>query len=304
VNLRRKNPPDSLYLLLDTLCNAFGGIILLAVLVVLLTSKEKSQSTTSGDAQEMQRRLSVAQTNLQQSLDLAVTLEAKANGGQWKQQLTLLASRKALEEAIQQARETTEASSRELESASSADPTDRLKFLNAAQATAETRKLEAQNQLTASQENIKRLEQKLSNTRVQVTAKVDELQRPLRLPREHFAGRQVVYVVVRYGRIYPCRHQDMSRDETAIHWTVEPEKEIADPIPGKGLDLKAAELYFAGLHKDEIYTVFCVFDDSFSTFIQAKQSVIAMGIAYGWVPFRTADGPVTFSTYGYTPGAQ
>ena len=40
MNLRRKTPPDSLYLLLDTLCNAFGGIILLAVLVVLLTTKE------------------------------------------------------------------------------------------------------------------------------------------------------------------------------------------------------------------------------------------------------------------------
>jgi hypothetical protein len=44
MNLRRKKPADSLYMLLDTMCNAFGGIILLAVLVVLLTSNEKSQS--------------------------------------------------------------------------------------------------------------------------------------------------------------------------------------------------------------------------------------------------------------------
>ena len=58
MNLRRKTPPDSLYLLLDTLCNAFGGIILLAVLVVLLTSKEKTQSSKAADSQEMlQRRL-------------------------------------------------------------------------------------------------------------------------------------------------------------------------------------------------------------------------------------------------------
>lgn len=80
MNLRRKTPPDSLYLLLDTLCNAFGGIILLAVLVVLLTSKEKSQSATASDSQEMlQRRLALSQTNLQQSLQLAASLNAKAS---------------------------------------------------------------------------------------------------------------------------------------------------------------------------------------------------------------------------------
>src|ERR1700677_1269637 len=75
MNLRRKTPPDSLYLLLDTLCNAFGGIILLAVLVVLLTSKERTQSGTSSDSQEMlQRRLALAETNLQLSLQLASSL--------------------------------------------------------------------------------------------------------------------------------------------------------------------------------------------------------------------------------------
>src|SRR5579863_9001463 len=84
MNLRRKQPSDSLYLLLDTLCNAFGGIILLAVLVVLLTSKEKSQSATSSDSQEMlQRRLALSQTNLQQSLQLAASLNAKANDPRW-----------------------------------------------------------------------------------------------------------------------------------------------------------------------------------------------------------------------------
>src|SRR5579871_6882881 len=67
MNLRRRKPHDSLYMLLDTMCNAFGGIILLAVLVVLLTSREKSQSATKGDSLErLQRRVALAQTNLQQ----------------------------------------------------------------------------------------------------------------------------------------------------------------------------------------------------------------------------------------------
>ena len=55
MNLRRKRPPDSLYMLLDTMCNAFGGIILLAVLVTLLTSNERqiraaASTDSSGNA--------------------------------------------------------------------------------------------------------------------------------------------------------------------------------------------------------------------------------------------------------------
>jgi hypothetical protein len=33
MNLRQRKPQDSLDMLLDTMCNTFGGIILLAVLV-------------------------------------------------------------------------------------------------------------------------------------------------------------------------------------------------------------------------------------------------------------------------------
>jgi len=195
MNLRRKTPPDSLYLLLDTLCNAFGGIILLAVLVVLLTSKEKSQPEASSDSQEMlQRRLALAQTNLQQSLQLAASLKAKAGDERWKQQLSLLSTRKDLQEAIQQTRDTVARNSKELDSASAADPAERLKFLNAVLTTAQVHKLEVKNSLAAIEENINRLKQRLSDMERQVTAKLNDLQRPLRLPKEHETGKRVVWL--------------------------------------------------------------------------------------------------------------
>ena len=237
MNLRRKTPPDSLYLLLDTLCNAFGGIILLAVLVVLLTSKEKSQSTSSSDSQEMlQRRLALAETNLQQSLQLAASLQSKAGDERWKQQLTLVATRKELQEAIQQARETVARNNKELDSASAADPAERLRFLNAELATAQAHELEVKNSLAAAEENIKRLKQRLIDMEAQVAAKLDELQKLLRLPKEHETGKRVVWLIARYGRIYPCRNADLSRNETDINWTTGLENEIAEPIPGRGID--------------------------------------------------------------------
>jgi len=311
MNLRRKTPQDSLYLLLDTLCNAFGGIILLAVLVVLLTSKEKSQSsTTASDSQEMlQRRLAIAQTNLQQSLQLAASLNAKANDEHWKQQVSLLSTRKGLQDAIQQARDTVVQNGKELDAANAADPAERLKFLNSELATAQEHKLEAQNSLAATEENIKRLKQRLSDMEQQVTAKINELQRPLRLPKEHDTGKQVVWIIVRYGHIYPVRNADLSRNETDINWTTELDSEIAEPIRGRGIDpvLNPGVLsnYFDQQSRDEIYFAFNVFEDSFPAFIQAKQIAIRKGLSYGLDFQRIADGPLRFTHgHGYTPKPQ
>jgi len=171
MNLRRKTPPDSLYLLLDTLCNAFGGIILLAVLVVLLTSKEKTQSSKAADSQEMlQRRLAIAQTDLQKSQQLAASLKAKANDERFKQQVGLLSTRKDLQDAIQQTRDTDAQNSKDIDTANAVDPSERLKFLNAQLAAAQAHKLEAKNSLAAAEENTNRLKQRLADMERQVTA--------------------------------------------------------------------------------------------------------------------------------------
>jgi hypothetical protein len=253
-------------------------IILLAVLVVLLTSKEKSQSATASDSQEMlQRRLALAETNLQQSLQLAASLNTKANDARWKQQMTLLSTRKELQDSIQQIHDTVLQSSQELDAANAADPAERLKFLNAELATAQTRKLEVQNSLAAAEENINRLKQRVADMGKQVTAKLDELQ---------------------------CRNSDLSRNETDINWTSTLDNEIAEPIQGKGLDPNAVASYFSGLSSDEVYVVFCVYEDSFPAFIRAKQSTVASGVAYGWEPFRDQDGPVSFGENGHIPKAQ
>jgi len=310
MNLRRKRPPDSLYMLLDTMCNAFGGIILLAVLVTLLTSTEKqSRAATSTDSQEMlQRRFALAKTNLQQSLQLLASLQSKANGEQWKKQVELLAARKELQDAIQRARNTNALNTRELESANAADPAERLKFLNTQLTAAQARQLELQNSLTAAEENNKRLTQRLEGLNHEVAAKFDESVRALRLPKEHQTGKHVMYIIVQYGAVYPCRNPDLSRNETSINWTSHLGGETANPIRGKGVDLarspRELETYFDNQTKDSVYMAFCVFADSFPTFLKAKQMAVGSGLSYGWEPFGTEDGPVSFGQNGHTPNPQ
>ena len=309
MNLRRKTPPDSLYLLLDTLCNAFGGIILLAVLVVLLTSKEKQQTSTTGDSQELaQRKLVIAQSDLQKAQQLAATLQAKAGDESLKERVALLATRNDLQAAIQQSREAAAQNAKDLDAANAVDPEERVKFLNAQLAAAKTRTLEAKNSLAATAEHNAHLKQRLEELQREATAKIEELQRPLHLPKEHETGKRVIYIIARYGHIYLCRNFDLSRNETDIHWTISRTEETAEPNPGLGIDPagNTAGLinFFKNMSDDSVYVAFCVYEDSFPAFIRTKQLASASGLAYGWEPFEISDGPVTFSSVGHTPKPQ
>jgi hypothetical protein len=306
MNLRRRKPHDSLYMLLDTMCNAFGGIILLAVLVVLLTSKEKIQSTTAADSTEMlQRRIALAETNLQQSLQLAASLDAQAHDDRWKTQVSLLATRQQLEDEIKLIRDLAAQNAKQLDANAGSDPAERLKALNARIAEEEVKKLEAQNKIAASREEQQRVAARLAALEKQMAEVAKQSQRELRLPREHDTDRQVVYIIVLFGRVYPCRNADMTRNETDIKWTDKTGVEYADPLKTKGLDpaANAAQLraYFTAQARNSVYVVFIASQDSFPAFIRAKQLAIESGLPYGWVPWRAGlDGPLSFSNGGGT----
>jgi hypothetical protein len=183
-----------------------------------------------------------------------------------------------------------------------------MKFLNAQLASAQMKKLEVKNSLAAADENIKRLKQRLSDLERQVAAKTDELQRTLRLPKEHETGKRVIYIIARYGHIYPCRNYDLSRNETDIYWTTTLVGETAEPVQGKGIDPQmsgpALKSYFGSISDSSVYVAFCVFEDSFPAFIRAKQLANDCGLAYGWEPFLFSEGPVAFSSIGHTPKPQ
>jgi hypothetical protein len=220
----------------------------------------------------------------------------------------LLSVRKSLQDAIQQTRDTVAQNSKDLDTASAVDPSDRLTFLNAQFAGAETRKLEAKNSLAAADENTARLKQRLADLERQVTAKLDELQRPLRLPKEHETGKQVIYIIARYGHIYLCRNFDLSRNETDIDWTTTLTGETATPRQGQGIDPSASSAgltnFFKSMSDNSVYVAFCVYEDSFPAFIRAKQVASDCGLAYGWEPFLISEGSVSFSVIGHTPKPQ
>ena len=307
MNLRRRKPHDSLYMLLDTMCNAFGGIILLAVLVVLLTSKEKIQSATSADSTSMlQRRVALAQTNLQQSLQLAASLQTQAGDDRWKAQVPLLATRQQLEGEIKQIRELAAQNAQQLDANAGSDFTGRLKQLNTQIAQGDVKKLTMQNSIEAAKDERKTMTARLRAAERQMDEIVKFSQRELRLPKEHDTERQVVYAIVIFGRVYVCRNADMTRNEIDIHWTDKMGVEYADPRKNKGWDpiTNESELraYFTAQAHNSVYVDFVATVDSFPAFIRAKQLAVESNLPYGWIPWRVGvDGDLSFSAMGTTP---
>jgi hypothetical protein len=310
MNLRHKKPHDSLYMLLDTMCNAFGGIILLAVLVVLLTSKEKIQRATNTDSTAaLQRRLELAQTNLQKSLQLSASLHITANDDRWKAQVPLLATRQQLEEDIKRLRELAAQNAREIDANAGADPTERLKVVDAQLADEEKKKLAAQNKLDAAKEEKKRMEARLVGLEKQMDEAMKLSQRELRLPREHDTDRQIAYAIVIYRKLYFCRNADMTRNNSDIVWTDKLGAEYAAPIKGRGLDVvrNAAEIraYFTAQAHNSVYVTFIALEDSFAECIRAKQLAGECGLPYAWLPWKNGQiAALSFAPTGYVPRPQ
>ncbi len=311
MSLRHQRPSDSLDMLLDTMCNTFGGIIMLAVLVTLLSSTERQSSnpTPPIDTQEMlRRRIAIAEENLRKAVELRTTWQAKVENERWKEQVELLATRQQLQEEIKAIQEAAEQGAKELDSSASSDPAERLKALNAQLMEAQLRKNSAQNSLAASKDNVERLNMRIAAMEKQAKDLVDNSQRQLRLPKEHETGKRVIYVIVRYGRIYPCRDSDLDRNETDIEWTLNRSDQIAEPIKGKGFDpsgnVTGLSKYFRDLSQNSAYVAFLVFEDSFPEFLRTKQIAIASGLTYGWQPWKLSRGAVTFVEDGYTPKPQ
>src|SRR5687767_9075560 len=95
---RRQQQPDSLELLLDTMCNTFGGIILIALLIALLSRDASSETAAAQRGENLRRELQSIeqQTNeaeqLRQRLQtsdptIAATLELLTQRDQLRQRI-------------------------------------------------------------------------------------------------------------------------------------------------------------------------------------------------------------------------
>ena len=300
---------DSLELLLDTMCNTFGGIILIALLIALLARDVKvtqEEDAMALKTQMTQRRLQKARddlTNAQHHHDRLVA----ANPDIEKR-------RRLMEEKNAKLHELANLSHKPQAPGPPvpAGETSEKKAQTLQEKIGEQTQQEAQTkgEISDVEGSIKKAEAEISQTKSHSKGRAVRL----RLPREHTTGKDAVQVILRHRQVYPLFYLNAgqpSKNEAGLTWKP---MEIGglvighevQPIPGRGLaanNVVALQQWMRGFPSARFDIVFFVYEDSFAEFQLMKQFVTGKGFEYGWQP-RVSSDVLRFGSGGASTGIQ
>jgi uncharacterized phage infection (PIP) family protein YhgE len=317
MSLRKvRDKADSLGLLFDTICNAFGGIIVIAVLVALMTHEIK-QSEDAAKAEHSQtqiiaRRMAEAQKDLMEVQEALTELRAKVSAlnphlaEDVQKQNDLAQELQALRTQIQVEQSTLDS----LHKAEAiTDPGLKKQELAKQQSDQQQIAHQLQQQIDQSNTTIQQLEQRSAELITKIKAASTPAVKNLRLPKEHDTGKDPWYVIIKGGEIFSKNTLDSGEVQlNSSIFTVETngDDEKWTPIEGKGLsgtDKDAIAHLVSNVQQSGRYISFIVYEDSFTAFIKARDTAISQGVEYGWRPEEMSD-PVVFSTEGSAPKPQ
>lgn len=297
----RFRPGDSLDLLLDTMCNTFGGIIMIAILVALLAQQSPAPIVPADRARsEMtERRLAIADTDLAAARALRTQLEAAASHA--------LASRadekERLTDAVRVAQMTADTqAARTADSAAmkAADPGKVLADLATRSAAQGRRTGDLQNAIAAQLQNSARLQSRLTELAMQMEKEFDTRTKQLRLPKERAQTKGPFNVILKYARAYPLTDSHGDRNVKSIEWVELRGGRRARPIAGSGDDAASLARLFQKLKGEDIYIAFYVYTDAFEFFSAARDAASQRGLEYG-LEIVEAGGELSFGSDGTSP---
>ena len=308
MSLRHTKPADSLELLLDTMCNLFGGIVLLAVLVTLLAKQEKSaEFDVSSDSREMLQkriaRLEAEQDNLRGEQD---ELEAKSAANPVNERLRMVFERSLLARQLEALREQMLAGQAHTTNSTSKEPAERLRQLQADKDAAELQRSKLANSLATIGDAQKQSLQRESDIKRQLFVISDKQIQLLRLPKERETTKEAFWILVKHGNLYPLRNISGDRNVNSISWREDSDSVLPIPMPGRGIDpIQSPSTFLRVVQSLPVtkYVAYVVWEDSFATFNAAKQLTIAAKREYGWDPQKQGE-TVSFSAKGSRPSAQ
>lgn len=297
---------DSLELLLDTICNVFGGIVLMAILVVLQTQQTVARIPTP-DAASVERALEARRTRFE--------IDAAENrvGDLVAQRQRILATQEAvgtdstprlIEAYADFNKAITEAEARvdELQK--------RLSKARGLLAESDAKHADARRQLEGKQDEVEHLKRQLHNL-------AKRPRRSLRLPHRGGAARGTPrYFVIKGTRVYRFGAGHLPSFTGAAYWvedchvipTTAGDRISAEVTTGNGgfafddakgpAQLGAAlSQYAASSH----YVLLFVYRDSVSyqTFQRVRKSLTVSGYRYAVAALLQADGPFPVAPTAY-----
>lgn len=296
---------DSLDLLLDTMCSIFGGIILIAIFIVLVTQDrtDNTPETPSAADEMLQRKISVATQDLAEARKLKEALESAAPGVPQ----AVVSELEELQKAVVAARE----EKAQLEgkvgnqvALATEDFTAISKDLSKQTAEANRKGRELGNEIKAHNVELERQRERLSSLAEQIQKLRSERTTKLRFPVERTTSKGVFPIIFQYNCIYPLHDYRLEQNTAMIRWTPNGRAQNASPIDGKGWDPQRhhSEIHrlFRSLSKDKFYFALYVYSDSFDCFNRFKEMATESGFDFGWEPVQSGE-LLRFGSDGHSP---
>lgn len=290
--MRRRRGPEnsSLELLLDTICNTFGGILFLAILVCVLL-RNSATLPSSEDAAECEAQMQAASQQYEdllaelRSLDAAEKQQEALRGRLTTEDgNSLLAQWKAAGQARDQLL---------------VDKTRLLRDI----ADARTRIAAKESADQRLQAELRAAEQRLQIVRAQLDRMSKQRVRSARIPRLHRSYKSEVALLVRYNRAYFWHEYDRTGNRLGLNHedcvVVEDKGKHLEttPKPYAGIEVGGAQ-WEAKLQKRlKVFDsakhaiVLVVWPDSFEAFQEIKAAVVGHGFEYRILPVG-ADGKI------------
>ena len=292
---RQSARQDSLELLLDTICNTFGGVLFIAILVVLLL--QQTGNGPDGPPAPHRPVSEVEMLSLTNRLD-AITAElARLSETRVSQEATVASFAPAeIRALIEQRRDATTR-----QNALQAE-VDQLRVENA-KSSARTEAVRAENErvrvsLAKAVEKKRRAEQTLEQERL---ARVEEVRLPVIRPA---FGKREIGLILRYGRLYVWHRYGAGNERLGLNtdeFVVVAEEDdslVTRPIPTKGIPLddsnasrEAIRRTLSRFDAKSCCLAVIVRPDSYGVFKQVRDQAIALKFDYRLMPTE-ADSPI------------
>jgi len=277
----RAKPVDSLELLLDTICNTFGGVLFIAILVSLLLQLSGSEETTTPEetvsAQEFEE---LAERLEALNAELASLRDVSESQGQLVAQFAPEATR-----ALIAQKNTLEAANNELR--------EQIEQQRIENAKTHARIEQGRSEIAAAEQALEMEKQKAAELAEQIEQSRQARTEELRMPVVHSAGlRRSVGLIVRFGRMYVWHRYDqfgnregLNTDEfVVIEDSLGRVTTMPNPTAGIPLDSDTAEAAILSrlsqFSPRSTYVEIVLRPDSFGHFRTLRNALIRRGFEY------------------------
>lgn len=290
---RRFSSDDSLDMLLDALCNVFGGIILVACLLALLGGGEpegavKADESPAGLAvlQATERRLKAAEEELRGLKDLHRKLSKDDDG----EAARLAAERDALRQTQERLRAELAAKDTPAEKTGGAASTEDVEKLRKEVRDLEKLIADARAKKLAAELTEKDLLARLEQLKKLLKENADKNTEYVRFPKEKDSGRPFATMILKFGCMYPLTAAD-GQPFPGVRRKPVPGREkeeafSATPVPSAGWrlpdDRAAIREYFAAAKRSGCFSAVHLFPDSFEMFRALRPYFAEAGVEFGF----------------------